>query len=187
VTRAVLGPPAAVDDDDLALIFSPLPSHPRWSTVVTAALVLVVVTWRTRRPLRGAVAVLAWLSLYEITWQACDVLTHRGSLAAYGWLSLAVVAWPLLALQLGIRPHPLGLAVCAGGFAAWLALGFDYNWVGQPQPLKPLPEALNLLTKTSLGLAYLAGALAPPAAGARPTVLTRGTEPARRARGGTRA
>ena len=164
------------------MIFSPLPSHPRWSTVLTAVLILAIVTWRTRRPFLGVVTVLAWLSLYEVTWQACDVLVHRGNLVAYGWLSLAVIAWPLLAHQLGVRLDPVGLAVCAGAFLVWLALGFDYNWIGQPQPIKLVPEALNVVTKTSLGVAYLAGALAAPA-----RAITAGREPARPGRAGTRA
>ena len=73
---------------------------------------------------------------------------------------MALIAWPLLAHQLGIRPQPAALAACAAGFAAWLALGFHYNWFGEPRPVAVLPEALNVGTKTVLGLAYLAGALA---------------------------
>jgi len=157
------------------MVFSPLPGHARWSTLATALLIAAVVTWRTRRPLRAALAVIAWLALYEVVWQGCDVVAHRANVVNYGWLSLAVVAWPLLAFQAGIRPHPIGAAVCAAGFLVWLALGFDYNWIGQPGPIRPVPEALNLVTKTALGLAYLAGALRP------------GTEPARSARAGSRA
>jgi hypothetical protein len=146
------------------MIWSPLPSHPRWSTLLVGLLILVVVGWRTRRPALAAVALLAWLSLYEIVWQACDVLTSHRDLLAYGWLGLALVAWPLLAHRLGIRPHPAALATCAAGFAVWLALGFHYNWFGEPRPVAILPEALNAGTKTALGLAYLAGALAAPPA-----------------------
>jgi hypothetical protein len=105
------------------------------------------------------VALLAWLSLYEIVWQACDTLTGHKDLVALGWLWLALIAWPLLAHQLGIRPHPAALAACAAGFAAWLALGFHYNWFGEPRPVAALPEVLNVVTKTALGVAYLAGAL----------------------------
>src|SRR2546429_6575588 len=125
------------------MIFSPLPGHPRWSTVAMGLIILAVVTWRTRRPLRGVLVVLAWLSLYEIAWQACDVLAHRGSLYNYTWLSLAVVAWPLLAHQLGIRPHLLGVAVCGAAFLVWVATGLAYNGIGQPRPRLVVPGALN--------------------------------------------
>jgi len=128
-----------------------------------AALVLLAVGWRTRRPPLAAVAVLAWLSAYEIVWNACDVLVHHSAAAKLAWLAVALAAWPLLAHRLGIRPHPVGLALCAAGFAVWLALGFDYNWLSEPKPLQVVPEALNVLTKTALGAAYLAGALAVPA------------------------
>ena len=145
------------------MVWSSLPSHPRWSTVLMAAVVLAVVGWRTRRPLLAGVAVLAWVSVSEIVWNGCDLLTHHGNALRYGWLVLALAAWPLLAHRLGIRPHPVGLALCAAAFAVWLALGFDYNWLGQSKPLQVVPEALNVLTKTALGAAYLAGALAVPA------------------------
>jgi hypothetical protein len=144
------------------MIWSPLPNHPRWSTVLLGLLVLALVGWRTRRPALACVALLAWLSLYEVVWQGCDVLIRHRGLTAYGWLVLALAAWPLLAHQLGVRPHPLGLAVCAAGFVAWLALGFHYNWFGEPRPVAIVPEGLNVLTKTALGVAYLAGAMAAP-------------------------
>jgi hypothetical protein len=149
------------------MIWSPLPNHPRWSTVLLGLLILALVGWRTRRPTLACVALVAWLSLYEVIWQGCDVLPRHRDLTAYGWLVLALAAWPLLAYQLGVRPHPVGLAVCAAGFAAWLALGFQYNWFGEARPVAIVPEALNVLTKMALGVAYLAGAPAAPAAARR--------------------
>jgi hypothetical protein len=149
------------------VIWSPLPSHPRWSTVLMAAVVLAVVTWRTRRPLLACLAVLAWLSAYEIAWNTCSLVTHGDDPVKWFWLVLALLAWPLLAHQVGLRPQPVAVALCAAGFAIWLVLGFDYNWMREPGPVRVLPEVLNVLTKTVLGVAYLAGALAAPAVGPR--------------------
>src|SRR2546430_16975219 len=117
------------------MVFSPLPGHARWSTLATALLIAAVVTWRTRRPLRAALAVIAWLALYEVVWQGCDVVAHRANVVNYGWLSLAVVAWPLLAFQSGIRPHPIGAADSADRIMALLRTSIDVNYIGPPGPV----------------------------------------------------
>ena len=130
----------------------------RVSTVLVALAILVCVGWRTRRPEVAVVAMMAWVSLYEVAWQGLTTLAHGGRWASEAWFVAAVVSWVLLAHALGVRPDRRLLLISAAALLAWLAFGFDSNWAGQP-PYDVRDEVLNEVSKTALGLAYLVGAL----------------------------
>jgi hypothetical protein len=135
--------------------------HMRLSTALMALAILLWVTWRTRRPYVAGVAVMAWISLFEMAWQACTTLAHGGTWASEGWYVAAVISWVLLAHALGVRPDWRLLLVSAAALLAWLAFGFDSNYAGRP-PYNIRDEVLNEVSKTALGLAYLLGALRVP-------------------------
>ena len=131
--------------------------HVRASTLALTVLIALVVVWRTRRTLLAAVAVMAWLSAFEIAWQTAQAAFGRIPMSEEFWFVAAVVGWVVLAHHLGIRPDPLLTGLFVAGFAVWVALGFHSNWPDQPFSLRD--EATNELTKTALGVAYLLGAL----------------------------
>ena len=133
----------------------------RLSTALMALTILVCVTWRTRRPHVAVVAVMAWISLFEVAWQGFTTLAHGGRWAYEAWFVAAVISWVLLAHVLGVRPDWRLLLISAAALLAWLAVGFDSNWAGRP-PYNVRDEVLNEVSKTALGLAYLLGALRVP-------------------------
>jgi len=151
-------------------LFSPF-SAARWSTLLVAAAVWLVIAVQTRRLDRATVAVVAWLALYEIGWQAVDLAMHPATSATspshFFWLASALIAWPLLAYAVGIRPSLFWLTVAAALFIPWIMTGFSYNYAGQPKPFEALPEFWNVASKTSLAIAYLAGSLEPVSMRAR--------------------
>jgi hypothetical protein len=129
----------------------------RLSTVIVTAVVLAVVTWRTRRPLLAVLAVLGWLSAFEIAWELSRVAFRQDSLRNALWFSLAVAGWVVAAELARIRPEPRLAGLFALTFVLWLATGFGLNWLGQPVSVRD--ELLNEVSKTALGAAYLVGAL----------------------------
>jgi hypothetical protein len=102
-------------------------------------------------------AVLAWISAFEIIWEVARVAFGLDSLRNATWFSLAVFGWVLAAGIRGIRPDLRLVALFAATFALWLAFGFNANWRGQSISIRD--EVLNEVSKTALGLAYLLGAL----------------------------
>lgn len=129
--------------------------HVRLSTAVLTGVVLAAVLLRTRRPHVAVVAIMAWLSGFEIIWQTGEYAFGRVPLSYELWFVAAVISWVALAHVLGIRPDPWLTAVFAVTFAVWVALGFHSNWPGQPFSLRD--EVLNEVSKTALALAYLLG------------------------------
>jgi hypothetical protein len=145
-------------------VYSPL-AQVRWSTVQGAAAILVLVTWRARRPGLAVLTVLAWVGLYELIWDVVS-LVNGGQQTVGGiiWMASAVGVAPAFARHLGVRLWLPAYLVCAAAFLAWDLTGFHWNRPGQRGPLMVWPEAMNVLTKDGLGMAYLVGALRLPTA-----------------------
>ena len=144
----------------------------RLSTALMALAILALVTWRTRRPHVAVVALMAWISLFEVAWQGLTTLAHGGNWSYEAWFVAAVISWVLLAHALGVRPDWRFLLLSAATLLVWLGYGFDSNWAGKP-PYNVRDEVLNEVSKTALGFAYLLGALrvarpADPLGGLRP-------------------
>jgi hypothetical protein len=133
----------------------------RWSTLLMASVIVATVGVAMRRPWVALAAVMAWVGVFEVVNGACNILTHHrwGELGSLGWLAAGIGGWAVLAARLGIWPERRWLLLTAVAFAAWMATGYDYNYHGQLKPLQVGPEIENLVAKTGLGIAYLAGAL----------------------------
>ena len=136
----------------------------RWSSLAMLALIVLVVTAARRRPFLALVTAMGWLVAFEIVYEGADAAVHHKSSVAWAFWLLTVAAWPLLAHFMGVRPHLRWVLLSAAIFALWIQQGFWYNWAGQgSKPINWWYEALNVGSKTALGIAYLAGALRLPA------------------------
>lgn len=131
----------------------------RISTVLGAALVFAVVLVARRDALRAVVTVVAWLSVFETIYHVVGIVGFHWALANFAWETAAVAGWVILAAVLGIWPDLRFTAVFTILMAAWILAGFHYNIPGQRGPINVGNELLNEAAKTSLGLAYLVGAL----------------------------
>jgi hypothetical protein len=145
-------------------IFSPL-DHTRWSTLLTFAVVAVVVGLRTRRPLIAVVAALAWLSGFEILYQATGLIRHGWSPLTLTYTTAGTAGWTIALWWAGFRPNWKLVAVFAASWVAWVALGFDSNMPDRIIPGADLTfswtdEAMNVGTKTLLAVAVAFGTLA---------------------------
>lgn len=139
-------------------------TYVRLTTIATAVVMALVILRRTRRPLLALVAVIGWLSAYEIAWEAGQVLYGRDPLRPTLWLAGAIIGWVIAAQLIGIRVYGPLLLLAAAVFALWLLAGYQQNWPGFP--IQPEIEGLNVLSKTALAGAFLVGAM--PAASAQP-------------------
>jgi hypothetical protein len=152
---------------DIGLIESPLGI--RWTTLATAAAIIVVIGTR-RRPLVGVVTVAAWLTAFEVLYQLTDTLTHHRdahlahTLAVEAFWLVTMVGWIGWAHALGVRPDVRWAALSVAIFALWVDQGFPYNWAGQQGPVRWWPEFLNVGSKTALGVAYMLGVPSRPRA-----------------------
>ena len=134
----------------------------RWSSLAMLALIVLVVTAARRRPFLALVTAMGWLVAFEIVYEGADAAVHHKSSVAWAFWLLTVAAWPLLAHFMGVRPHLRWVLLSAAIFALWIQQGFWYNWPGQgSKPINWWYEALNVGSKTALGVAYLLGALWP--------------------------
>jgi hypothetical protein len=134
----------------------PLGLEIRTSTLVMAALVFGVVSWRTRSPWRGFVAQSAWISAYEILYVGTQVAL--GEVAPLWWFPASgMLGWVVLAAWMGHRPSRIWIAVFTALWIAWILAGFHANDHGLRPPFSVSQEVLNVATKTALGFAYLSG------------------------------
>jgi hypothetical protein len=115
-----------------AWVFLPVHPHARWSTLATIIAILVIVSWRTRRPWLAAVAVLAWLGAFELAWQVGHVLYGREQPLAEAQSLVFQLPGPLIAAGIGLWPDRRWLVGAALVFAVWFALGLHSNWWYDP-------------------------------------------------------
>jgi len=120
-----------------------------------------VIIVATRSPFRALVAVIAWASLFELTYQAVGIVGFRWAPANFPWELIALSGWLILAAWMGLWPDwRIGILFVAI-MAAWIATGYHYNVAGQSSAIDLRNEVLNEGGKAALALAYLVGAVRP--------------------------
>lgn len=132
----------------------------RWSTFLTAVVVLLLIGVVRRRPDLAVVAVVAWTGGFEVVYRFWDIVRWHEWWAwnSWFWEAAALVGWVVLAHVIGIRPSPFWLTVTLACFAIWISTGYTYNYTGQTYPFQVLPEIENVAAKTAWATAYLVGA-----------------------------
>jgi len=144
-------------------VYSPVMGG-RWSTVLTWAALLVVVSWQTRNPARGLVLAMAWLSGYEILYQATGSILHGWSRQTLAFTITGTTGWLIAAYLFGFRPEWRTLSLLAMLWVAWIAGGYNSNMADRIIPganwhWSWSDELLNVSTKTMLAIALGLGAL----------------------------
>jgi hypothetical protein len=140
-------------------LWLPMVGPIRISTVIGAAVVFALIAIVKRDPLGGVVVVVAWTSVFETAYHVVGIVGYHWPLANFVWGTAAVAGWVILAAVLGYWPDWRLSVVFVLAMALWIAFGFHYNVPGQTAPLNVRDEILNEVAKSSLGLAYLVGAL----------------------------
>ena len=122
--------------------------------------------WRRHAPLLALVTLMAWLSAYEIAFNAAGSVVHGWSVSYVLWLTLALGGWLVLAIVRRVVPDwRLGLAAGVVALAWILTTGFAINSPtlagadGFTRSFSPLAELYNEATKVLLGVGYLIGGL----------------------------
>ena len=130
----------------------------RTSTVAAALLILVSVGLWKRRPWLAVVALMAWVSAYELIFNAVGISIFHWTLGQFLWYGAAVIAWVFLAYREGIRPDRFWLLIFFACWIPWLLEGFHSN-IPVGRPWDTWGEIWNEIGKTALAFAYLFGAL----------------------------
>ncbi|HXC77196.1 MAG TPA: hypothetical protein VNU19_09095 [Candidatus Acidoferrum sp.] len=141
-------------------VWLPLAGPIRISTIVAALVIFGVVgIWR-RRPLVGLVAMMAWISAFEILYNAAGVVVLHTPLGAFAWEVAALLGWVVAADLLGIRPPWWALVPFLLLSVIWIVTGFHSNLPARSFSLRD--EVLNEATKSALAAAYLIASLQSP-------------------------
>ena len=133
----------------------------RLSTVVAFVATLVIVAWFRRSLLVAFLTGMAWVSAFEIAYQAVGTVYGRHDALHLFYLTFSMSGWVVAGHVAGVRPHPGLLLVWAGVFLGWIASGFQPNLFDQPGRFSVVQEAFNMATKDGLAAIYVIGALAP--------------------------
>ena len=146
-----------------AWIFSPF-AEARWSTVLTLGALFILVTWKTRRPVVGLVAAMAWLSGFEILYQATGAVLHHWSVTTLVFTTAGTGGWLIAAYTLGVRLDWRTASMFVALWVVWIALGFDSNMpdriiAGADRVFSWRDELLNVGTKTVFGVVIALGVL----------------------------
>lgn len=140
----------------------------RLTTILTAIALLFIITWRTRKPWIAVVAILAWASLYEMVYQITGFIMYREAWTTPWtkpvWAGLALIAWPILAHTQGIKLNKWVVPAFAGIWLLWVGFGFHSNSPAQWNPYVARDELLNVVSKTTLAVAYLWASIRSPQA-----------------------
>ena len=133
----------------------------RLSTVLAFVATLVIVAWFRRSLLVALVTGMAWVSAFEIVYQAVGTAYGRHDALHLFFLTFSMSGWVVAAHVAGVRPHP-GLLLAWGlVFLGWMASGFQPNLFDHPGTFSFVQEAFNMATKEGLAAIYVIGALAP--------------------------
>jgi hypothetical protein len=144
-------------------LWLPLAGPIRVSTVVAALGLFLAIAVARRNPWRALVVVLAWSSLFEVVYHFVGIVGFGWPPANIVWMTGALAGWVVLAVVLGVWPDWRVSMVFVALMAVWVLTGFHYNVPSQSSPINIWNEVLNESAKTTLGLAYLVGALRSPA------------------------
>ncbi len=132
----------------------------RLSTVFAYVAVVVAVTWHRRSLLVGIIAGMAWVSAFEIVFQAFGTVFGKYDATHLFYLTFTISGWVVAGYVAGIRPHPALLLVWLLVFLGWMAYGFHPNHYGDPN-FSVGQEIFNVVTKDGLAAIYLLGGLRP--------------------------
>ena len=133
----------------------------RLSTVLAFVATLVIVAWFRRSLLVAFVAAMAWISAFEIVYQAVGIVYGRHDALHVFYLTFSMSGWVVAAHIAGVRPHPALLLAWALLFLGWMASGFQPNLFDHPERFSIVQEAFNMATKDGLAAIYVIGAVAP--------------------------
>jgi hypothetical protein len=115
----------------------------------------MAVGWYRFGPLRGALAALAGISVFELVFSTTGTLVHHWPIGPLLWLWAALIAWPLLALRENIRPSVEALAAFGILWVVWIAEGFTFNLATHDlRNFDNLAELLNATTKSLMVMAW---------------------------------
>ena len=155
---------------DLWLLF-PFIGPVRITTVVAVIATLVVLTWR-RSAAVAVLAVMGWVSGFEIAFTVVDTVNSHRDPHHLFFLTFTFAGWLVAAQLAGVRPLPWLVLLWALVFAAWYATGFSPNYYGTTKHLSASQEIFNVALKDGLAAIYIAGGLWPYRRGPRwPRVL----------------
>lgn len=123
-------------------------------TTLAIGLVILTVWLARRKPTHAVVAFCAWLFGYEIAWQWTVALVHGGPYTNAVVQVAGVAGWLVASWAIGIRPHPYWSAATVVLWLIWVSVGFPVNAKGGVR-IDVGAEALNVLTKSCWGMAYV--------------------------------
>jgi hypothetical protein len=129
----------------------------RYTTIATAIVVTVVISWWTHKLWLGPLTTLAWASAYEIIYGWTGTILQGWDTNKTAWMSAALIGWILLAYVKGARTEKILLATFTCAWILWILMGFYSN--NTMNTFNPVSEILNVGTKTLLALYYLVGTL----------------------------
>ncbi|MCW3975385.1 MAG: hypothetical protein NWE86_03985 [Candidatus Bathyarchaeota archaeon] len=125
----------------------------RISTLLTAFGIFIYVFLRTKKLFIAAIAVMAWISLFEIIFVITDSIMHSVPWRGTFWIVAALAAYPILAYVQGIRPNYILILIFLSIWCLWIFMGFDYNSYNEPIFIS-MNEFMNVISKTTLAIAY---------------------------------
>ncbi len=125
----------------------------RISTLLTAIGVFIYVFFRTKKFFMAAIAVMAWISLFEIVFVITDSIMHSVPWRGTFWIVVALAAYPILAHTQGVRPNWILILIFLSIWCLWIFMGFEYNSYNQPIFIS-MDEFMNVISKTTLAIAY---------------------------------
>ena len=137
--------------------YAPIFGTIRYTTIATAILIALILSWRTHKLWLGPLTALAWASTYEIIYGWTGTILQGWDVNKTAWMSAAVVAWVFLAYVKGARTDKILLATFTCAWFLWILMGFYSN--NTMNTFNLASEILNVGTKTLLALSYLVGTL----------------------------
>lgn len=148
-------------------VFDPFLHHPiRLSTLVLAAAIVGIVTIVRRSLVLGLLVMAAWVTVFELAYSLTGFLLRHDlwmqiypnlKTEDFTWVMIGLAGWAWLAHVKGARPDSVLATVAIVIFVVWMIIGHGGNMLGQPIDWRE--EALNVASKSLLGIAYLANAL----------------------------
>ena len=128
-------------------------------TILTALVVAIIVSWRSRRLILGPVVAITWAASYEILYGWTNVLLHGWSITQNVWQTAALMGWLLFAYVWKVRLDRRTTILFIVLWLAWMTTGLNSNYPFVAAPFDLVSEALNVATKICLAVCFLIGTL----------------------------